>query len=83
MGSLFFIGLLFTMSFCCFVIAAKGSSFWWFVGGLALLYVAVYAVKQLKKEMKTGSDDPSWKFTAIAILVVLGGVGLCYLPTLL
>ena len=49
-GKLSFVAWLFIMAMSCLVLAGIKSSLAWLVGGIVLLSVAIYAMRQFKKE---------------------------------
>ena len=81
-GRLSFVAWLFVMAISCLVIAATSSSLGWFVGGVTLLGVAIYAMRQFRKEEETVREGVSIGFFGVAIIVMLVAMfGLYWLQT--
>ena len=70
-GRLSFVAWLFVMAISCLVLAGAKSSLGWLVGGVVLLSVAIYAMRQFKKEEETESEGVSIGFLGVAILIML------------
>lgn len=70
-GRLAFVAWLFIMAFSCLILAGTNSSLGWLVGGIALLSVAIYAMRQFKKEEETERQGVSIGFFGVAILIMI------------
>lgn len=71
MGRLSFVILLFIMAISCFVSAGTDSSLGWLLGGLVFLVVAVYAMRQFKREEQTTREGVSISFFGAAMLFMI------------
>jgi hypothetical protein len=65
------VGWLFISAIACIVLAATNKSFGWLVGSVVLFLVAMYARKQLGREIEVGRENASGRFVGIAMLVML------------
>jgi hypothetical protein len=70
-GRLSFVAWLFVMAIACFIIGGTGSSLGWLVGGVVLLSVAVYAMRQFKKEAEAPREGVSIGFFGLAIVIMI------------
>jgi len=70
-GRLSFVAWLFIMAISCLILAVTNSSLGWLVGGIVLLFVAIYAARQFKKEKTTQREGVSLGFFGIAMLVMI------------
>ena len=70
-GRLSLVAWLFVMAISCLVLAGAKSSLGWLVGGVVLLSVAIYAMRQLKKEEETEREGVSIGFFGIAIGIMI------------
>jgi hypothetical protein len=70
-GRLSFVAWLFVMALSCLVLAATKASLGWLAGGVVFLFVAVYAVRQFKKEAESEREGVSIGFFGIAILTMM------------
>ena len=70
MGRNAFVGWLFITAAACLFTGIAGRSFGWFIGGVVLISVAIYARRQLKEEKEVGRKNASGVFliSAFAIL---------------
>lgn len=71
MGRTSFVAWLFIMAVSCLILAAIDVSLGWFISGAALLTVAIYAKRQLKKEEDSGREGASISFFGTAILLMV------------
>lgn len=74
MESVVFIGWLFIMALALLGLGISDRSLGWFIGGLVTLFVAVYALRQSKKEMIQGRGTVSGKFMVNALLIMLASI---------
>jgi hypothetical protein len=70
-GRLSFVAWLFVMAIACFILAGTGSSLGWLAGGVVILSVAIYALRQFKKEAETPREGVSIGFFGLAVLVMI------------
>lgn len=70
-GRLSFVAWLFIMAMSCLVLAGIKSSLAWLVGGIVLLSVAIYAMRQFKKEEETEREGASIGFFGVAIMIMI------------
>lgn len=73
-GRLSFVAWLFVMAIACLVLAGTNKSLGWLVGGVVLLFVAVYAMRQFKKEEETEREGVSIGFFGVAIIIMLAAM---------
>jgi hypothetical protein len=79
MGRTAFIAWLYVMSGACVIGAAAERSWGWLFGGIVFFAVATFARKKLRKEYEQGRREaPRLSFFAMAMLAMLGGMGLLY-----
>lgn len=78
MGRISFVAWLFIAAIACLVIAAADFSPGWLIGGIVLLSVAIYALRQLKKEEETGHKGVSVSFFGMAMLVMIATMFLLF-----
>jgi hypothetical protein len=62
---------LFISAIACIVLAVTNKSLGWLVGSVVLLFVAMYARKQLGMEIEVGRENAYGRFVGIAMLVML------------
>jgi hypothetical protein len=70
-GRLSFVAWLFVMAISCLGLAVAKWSPGWLIGGVVLLSVATYAVRQFRKEEESEREGVSIGFFGIAILVMI------------
>ena len=70
-GRLSFVAWLFIMAISCLVLAGTNSSLGWFVGGVIVLSLAIYAMRQFKREEETEREGVSISFFGAAILIMI------------
>ena len=61
------------MALACLGLGISSASLGWFIGGMVFLFVAIYALRQGKKEMVTGRETASNKFIIFAFLALFVG----------
>lgn len=74
MGTIAFIGWLFLMAFACLALALMKFSLAWLSGGAVLLAVAIYALRQARREQVSEREGVSISFFGVAITLMLGGI---------
>ena len=80
MGRMSFVAWLFIMAISCLVLAGINASLGWLIGGIVLLSVAIYAMRQFKKEEETEREGVSISFFGAAILfMIVAMLGLFWL----
>lgn len=65
--------MLFVTAIACLGTAVADASLGWFIGGIILLFIAIYAFRQGKKELDTGRETASNSFIIFALLTFLIG----------
>lgn len=70
-----FVAMLFVMAAACVVIAIGGRSLGWFMGGLVLFAVGMFARRQLQREQEEGPAGARLGFVAIAIGLMVAAIG--------
>ena len=67
-GRLSFVAWLFIMAISCLILAGTNSSLGWLVGGVIVLSIAIYAMRQFKREEETEREGVSIGFFGVAII---------------
>lgn len=69
-GRLSFVVWLFITAISCLILAGTNASLGWLVGGVVFLSVALYALRQFKKEEDAEREAVSIGFFGLAIMIM-------------
>lgn len=70
-GRLSFVAWVFITAIACLILAGTNSSLGWLIGGVVLLSLAIYAMRQFKKEQETERERVSIGFFGVAIMIMI------------